>query len=147
MTALRLLVTLVLLSAPFLLYVAATARGKADNALWLMYPIVLAIPTAIGGLFVLAPLEAILDARGARHLKDVVIPAAGGALVLLVLGVTWQRGRRRRAAAARRATAGRVSRRRPQLWAFLLGGVIGVVWGALWRLSEWIARVILTGHA
>src|SRR5687768_11901054 len=112
-----------------------------------MYPIVLAIPTAIGGLFVLAPLEAILDARGAGHLKDVVVPAAGGALVLLVLGVTWRRGRRRRAAAARRATAGRAPRRRTQVGAFLLGGVVGVAWGALWRLSESIARVILTGHA
>ena len=146
MTPLRLLVTLVLLCAPFVLYVAATARSKRDNGLWLIFPVIMAIPSGLGGLFVLAPLEAILDARGGGHLKNVILPIAGGALVFVVLGIAWIRGRRRRAEMAARRNVPVRPAGRQQLWVFVLWCAVGVVWGALWRVSEPIARVILTGH-
>jgi hypothetical protein len=144
-TALRLLVTLALLCAPFVLFTAATARRKPDNMILLMFPVVYGIPTAAVALLVLAPVEAVLDARGAGRLKPVVVPVAGAAVVLLVFGAAWWSGRRRRERL--RAKSGEATRRRGELLAVVAGGVLGALLGALWLASAWVVRALLPGRA
>jgi hypothetical protein len=131
-TALRVLVTVGLLMGPFALVALATVRSNRNNLLWLMFPIVLGLPTTLGALLVFAPLEAWLDARGQARVANVALPAAGAAIVLCVMGRAWWTGRGRR-----RGT------QRAQLLTFAGGAAAGALWGATWRASEWISRRLL----
>ena len=144
-TVLRLLVTVALLCAPFVLYTAATARRAPDNLILLMFPVVYGVPTAAVALLVLAPVEAMLDARGAARLKPVLVPAAGAAVVLLVFAAAWWGGRGR--SARLRATRGQPAGRRGEVLAFAAGGALGALLGAVWLASAWVVRAIFPGRA
>ena len=131
----RLVISLVIFCAPIVLYVIASR--KADNALYLIFPMFGAIPGAIGAVLVFVPIESYLQTRGLAHLADRLVPASGATLIviftLVMLGTSGGFGR-----FWRRLVAGGMNAVAPLLvWA-----VIGVLWGAAWRASAWVLAAL-----
>ena len=135
----RLLISLALLCAPFALLVIGSRR--AEGLIWLMFPVVGGIPALLGALLIFAPLEGYLNARGLGHLKNVAIPLAGTVLIVIfTIAVLAVSGNLAKSLA--RISSGGVS----AIGAFVLWSAAGAIWGAVWRLSDWIAaRVGLAG--
>ena len=140
----RLLISLALLASPFALLILANAgRKQANGLMWLIIPFFGGIPAILGALLVFAPLENLLDARGLGHLKDVAIPLAGALLIVIFMVVILGTPRKLAKMAARIRQGGFKVIRPMLFWS-----VLGAVWGALWRLSAWIAmRVGLASGA
>ena len=131
----RLLIGLAIFCAPIVLYVVASR--KADNALYLMFPMFGAIPGAIGAALVFVPLEHWLDARGLAHLANWAVPASGATLIVLFVIVTLTATRRFG------VFRSRVARNPAQALApLLVWSVLGTLWGAAWRASAWAVAAI-----
>jgi hypothetical protein len=131
----RLLISVALLCSPFaLIVIGSVGRRNAGSLIWLLIPFFGGVPAVLGALLVFAPLEGILDARGLGHLKNVAVPLAGA--LLIVIFVVGSLGARGKLAMLRtRIASGGINVIGPML----LWSALGVIWGVLWRLSEWIA--------
>ena len=137
MIVVRLLVCFAMVCVPIVLLVAASRR--AENLIYLMFPIVGGIPASLAALLVFAPLEHRLQARGLAHVQNVAIPLAGAVVVAAGLLVSL-------------AVSGKLARlpariaRDPLkvLGALVASSLAGAAWGALWRLSAaalaWMGR-------
>ena len=141
MILVRLVICFVLLVAPVVLLVVASR--KAENMIYLMFPVVAAVPATLGALLVFAPLEAYLSARGLAHLKNVAVPLAGALLIVVFLLVVAGASGRLGQYGGRLRTGGLNAVAPIVVWSLL-----GVLWGALWRVSEFVLRwVELAGRA
>lgn len=129
MIVVRLLVAFAMVCLPIVLLVAASRR--AENLIFLIFPIVGGIPAALGALLIFAPLERLLEARGLGHLQNVAIPLAGGLLIVVFLFVALALSGKLARLPARLARApGSV------VGALVLWSVLGAAWGVLWRVSD-----------
>lgn len=135
----RIVICVVLFCFPLLVYIWASR--KPDNALWLIFPLFGGIPAVFGALFVFVPLEIFLDAQALGHLKNVAVPLSGALLVVFFIIFAWGISGNLSKVPERIATGG-VHFVVPVLfWSFL-----GVVWGGLWRLSDWLVGLIRLGE-
>ena len=128
MIVVRLLLCFAMVCVPIVLLVAASR--KAENLIYLMFPIVGGIPAALTALLVFAPLERVLQARGLAHVQNVAIPLAGALAVVAGLLVSL-------AASGKLARLpARIARDPANVLGAMLGtSLAGAAWGALWRLS------------
>jgi hypothetical protein len=142
MILLRLLICLILFYLPFVLFVAANRR-QPENALWLIFPMLGTIPGVVSALLIFVPIESYLRARALGHLNDIAIPISGALLIVVFMLVTS-------------LVSGNLPRyfsrifkeRKRVLGPILCWSVLGIIWGALWRLSDWILVVMgLTSNA
>ena len=130
LTLARIVVSLALFCLPILIFVILSR--KPDNALYLLFPMFGAIPAIVAALVLFLPIEVYLDGRGLSHLKNLLIPLAGAAVVsifIFVMGIVWgDLGRM----VSRLANGGVAA------WgAILLCSVLGGLCGLVWRSSEW----------
>ena len=140
----RLLISVALLCSPFaLIVIGSVGRRNAGSLMWLLIPFFGGVPAVLGALLVFAPLEGILDARGLGQLKNVAVPLAGALLVVIfVVGSFGASGKL--SMLRTRISSGGINAIGP----ILLWSVLGVIWGVLCRLSEWIAtRVGIVANA
>jgi cation transport ATPase len=86
---LRAAVTAVILTVPF--FVLALSYGKAEGAIWLMFPVILFIPVLILCLLVFAPVEGLAKKIGLD--PNVVVPIVGGCIgaVVVVLAIKFSK--------------------------------------------------------
>jgi hypothetical protein len=137
----RLLISLALLCAPFALFAIGTR--SAGGLIWFMFPVVYGTPALLGALLFFAPLEGFLNARGLGHLKNVAVPLAGAVLIVLFTFLFLKATGGLSKALARVSSGGPAA-----VGALALWSAVGAVWGAVWRLSDWIAaRAGLGGPA
>jgi hypothetical protein len=128
----RVLICLMLFCLPFVLYIAAS--GQPDAGMILVFPVFGAIPAILGALLIFVPVETYLDRRGLGHLKNKAIPLAGALLIAVFMIVMWGiKGRLLELVA--RVSTGDIGIVGP----ILLWSVLGAIWGALWRVTAWIA--------
>lgn len=124
---------------PFVLWVWAERRS-AGAGMILLLPIIFTLPLALSAVAVFSPIEWFLDWRGLGHLKNAGVPLLGAAAVAL-LAVGWlvllELGEP--GAAQSDLNARTVGERVPGMLA--LGGALGAVGGALWRLTDWAATL------
>lgn len=127
---LRILACMAVIALPFALL--AIASGKAEGLIWLMFPVVLAIPALALLALVFVPVETLSSAAGlSRNAAVISAGALGGAVIWLAL----------RAAQA-------FSQGKPFVFIFdgqtlalmLVWAGLGALLGCLWRASEWLAR-------
>ena len=136
----RLLICMALVCSPFVL--VALASRKAQGCMWMsLFPIFGGVPAVLGALLVFAPLERYLDARALGHLKNVAVPVAGAFLVVIFILVIQG------ATGSLKRTLGHIARDRMRaIEPILVWSALGVLWGVLWRLSDWLAtRAGVTG--
>ena len=131
----RILVCFALFCSPLFLYIVASR--KSENALWLLFPLFGGIPATLGALFVFIPLEGFLDAQGLGHLKNVAIPLSGSLLIVIFLVLSCVVSGNYSMLSKRMLNGGL-----REIWPILFWSILGVVWGASWRLSDWIIRSI-----
>jgi Zn-dependent protease with chaperone function len=142
MILLRLLICLILFYLPFVLFVAANRR-QPENALWLIFPMFGTIPAIVGALLIFVPIENYLSARALGHLNDVAIPIAGALLIAVFMIVTSILSGNLPRYFSRILKEGK-----HVLGPILFWSVLGLAWGALWRLSNWLmVEVGLTSKA
>ena len=129
------LVCLALFCFSFLLLVSASR--KPENALWLLFPIFGGIPVVLGALLIFVPIEIYLSARALGHLKNVAIPMAGALLIVIFMVV------------ASIVTGNplkyfsRISKEGMHIVGpILFWSVLGAIWGALWRLSDYLLGAV-----
>lgn len=129
----RILICSVLLCAPLLFYVIGSR--KSENALWFLFPMFGGVPAILGALFIFVPLEGFLDAQALGHWKNAAVPLAGSLLIFAVVLL-------------RCVVSGHFLSRLQRIftgepmWPFLLWSILGAIWGALWRLSDWIVSFV-----
>ena len=125
---LRVIVTAVLIAAPFA--ILALASGKAEGAIWLMLPFVAAIPIFIVVLLIFLPAERLAASVGLS--ANLVVPMAGAAVGAAIAAAATYFGRKRDAVVA-------------EVWAVdlaTIGALVGIVLcgmmvGVAWRTSAW----------
>ena len=83
---LRVAVSAVILTAPFLFLAVST--GKVQGAIWLMIPFALFIPVLLISIFLLTPVEALAEKAGLD--ANIVVPVFGGFIGALVVAVTMK---------------------------------------------------------
>ena len=139
--AARAVALLVLFCLPFVLL--AVASGRREGALYLMFPVILALPVVLGALIVFAPLESYLDGRGLGRLKNAAVPLAGGVLVVVVLAVVaWIATTSGNPHVRQRALDGFARYPVRQVLYVAAGAVPGAVAAALWRLTDWAVTLV-----
>lgn len=133
----RILVAVGLAVAPFAAFVALSRQMHAGLVLFV--PLFGVIPAIAGALLIFWPVELWLTDMDLAWTKNFVIPALGGCLVFVATFVLTllQSGSLSRA-------WNRVFVARP-LSTFGIYIVTGILFGACWRLTEWLAK--LTGLA
>jgi hypothetical protein len=127
---LRIVACMTIIALPFALL--AIASGKAEGLIWLMFPIVFAIPALALLALVFVPVETLAGATGlSRNVAVISAGALGGAFIWLAL-----RGLQATAQGKPLASVfDPLSLKLMLVWA-----VLGALLGCLWRLSEWLAR-------
>lgn len=135
---LRILACAVMLVLPFALL--AMASGKAEGLIWLIFPIVLAVPALALLALVLVPVEAVAAANGAS--KNVAAIAAGAVGAAAIwLGMLALQALSQGKPILTHMTSG-VGLKTTLVW-MLLGALLG----GLWRASEWLVRYLgWAGH-
>jgi hypothetical protein len=136
----RTAILLVAFCLPFVL-LALASRRQENGGMYLVFPVFLALPVVLSALIVFGPLERALDGRGLGHLKNTLVPLLGGALVVL-LAVAWWTILGVLNAVATRTPVGMLTRLARNPTGLVLWGVIGVVCGTLWRLTDWAAMLL-----
>ena len=134
----RCLAALVLFCAPIVIYIILS--GKAESLLYLILPLVAAVPAIILALVLFWPVEMVLDRMGHPAWKNILIPIIGGTLIFvftLVLGLYGGNLEELLQRIASKPDGSRVT----TIWVML-----GVGWGIAWRASEWLARTIGTAN-
>ncbi len=129
----RIVVSVILFCAPFVLFVFLSANP--DNALILIFPFFGAVPAILAAIVLFVPAEALLDRLGMPRLKNVVVPLIGafiGTIAMVVIGFAtdslW-------------VLARNISQQPEAFWGVMaVWGVLGVVWGLVWRMTEWMAN-------
>ncbi len=130
---LRIAACIVVLAAPFAL--AAILTGKAEGTLYLIFPMIAAIPAFLIMALVFVPIENLLISNGMATYKNWLVPLVG-AIAAGILAVLFQK---LLSGASKEATAA-FSWASPQVWAMaavFMG--FGAVLGFVWRLSDWLA--------
>ena len=129
----RIIVSVVLFCLPILIFVVLSR--KPDNALYLIFPLVGAIPAIVAALVLFVPLESYLDGRGLGHLKNVFVPLAGATVIfifMIVMGAVWGNPK---------TMMDKLAHGGVHAWgAFLVWSVLGALWGLVWRSTEWLAK-------
>jgi hypothetical protein len=120
---LQLLVFCLVIIGPFL--AAAILSGRAEGALFLIYPVAATIPAGLLVFLVFVPAEKLLEVAGLSDLKNPVVPAVGGLAGVLLMLLHARRPRQKPLNLVTRAGG-----------AFVLGAMMG----AAWRLSGGIIR-------
>lgn len=131
---LRLIVAIGIIVLPFL--ALALLSGSAEGMIWMIFPVLFTIPALLGAVLVFAPLEWILNRQGMGHMKNTLVPLAGGLLTpaafnLLGTVAGWNPGTQL------------LSRPTATFLSFGLLAALGAIWGCYWRLTEWAAERIL----
>lgn len=129
----RIVVSVILFCAPFFLFVLLSANP--DNALILIFPFFGAIPAILAAIILFVPAEALLNRLGYPKLKNVVIPLIGafiGTIAIFVIAFAndslW-------------VLARNISQEPVAFWGSMaVWSVLGVVWGLVWRMTEWMAN-------
>lgn len=130
MVLLRVLLCAVVFTAPVALYIIMS--GKKDNLLLLLFPMIGIIPAVIGALLVFWPLEALLDGTGRPAWKNYFVPIAGACLIIAVVAIVGGISGKL-AMMLERIASNPVNNGGP----ILLWMVLGLIWGILWRMSDW----------
>lgn len=129
----RSVICVLLFCLPLLLYILAS--GSAETSLILFIPFVGLIPALLGAWLLFSPLEALLDFLNIGNLRNIILPLAGGLLPLIVFAIIIEVSGDRRLILNRLSTGGMNE------WGPLLFWIVlGVIWGGLWRISEWVLR-------
>lgn len=132
LTLARVVVSVMIFCAPFLLFVALSANP--ENAIVLLFPMLGAIPAIVAALVLFVPAERLLDRIGRPGLKTIVIPLIGASIVYVTLFVlAWVQGRL--------DTLFRNFSDNPAMFIGVLGlwAFLGVLWGLVWRMTEWLS--------
>ena len=135
---LRIVACVAMIVMPFVLL--ALASGRAEGALWLIFPVVLAVPALSLLALVLVPVEAVAGAHGlSKNVTVIGTGAAGGAVIWLgMLGLQASAQGKPLTAAL---TAG-LALKTTVIWM-----AVGALLGCFWRVSEWIVRSLgWAGH-
>ena len=131
----RLLISAAMFSAPFALM--AFASKSQHGAMWILFPLFAAVPGVVGALLLFVPIEAILESRGLHSFKNVFVPLAGALIAPILLIVTTTASGKLGLVAERFSSAG------VNAWGpIVLWMVLGAVFGALWRLTAWLAGLM-----
>ena len=135
-----------LVSLPFVLLAFDHRRRQQGALLWLLFPFFWGGPLVLAALVVFAPVEHVLDGRSLGHVKDVGVPLAGAALVVVVLAVVTIRAVRSRNPRVRQRAAERFARHPVRQVLYVAAGAVsGALAGVLWRLTDWAATVLGIG--
>ena len=135
LTLARVVVSVLLFCAPFLVFVLLSADPA--NGLILIVPFFGAIPAILGALILFVPAEMLLDRLGVPWLKNIVVPLLGASLIaifMIVMG-SWQGELSLYAERLLQDPAMFVS-------VMAVWIVFGALWGVAWRCTEWLARRI-----
>ena len=128
---LRILACMAVIAAPFVLL--ALASGKGDGLLWLIFPVVLAIPALMLLALVFAPVEAIAAANNFSRTLAVLIAGAIGAAVIWLGLLSLNANSQGKPIMTVVATG--TSLKTTIIWMAL-----AMLLGLVWRASEWLAR-------
>ena len=131
----RLLISAAMFSAPFALL--AFASKSQNGAMWILFPLVAAVPGVVGALLLFVPVEALLDARGLQSYKNLVVPLAGALIAPIMLVVMATAGGKVALFMERLSSGGANASGPIVLWM-----ILGAVFGALWRLTGWLAGLM-----
>ena len=131
----RLLISAAMFSVPFALL--AFASKSENGALWLLFPLVAAVTGVVGALLLFVPVEALLDSRGLQSYKNLFVPLSG-ALIAPILLVVMTVASGKVALFMERLSSGGVNAWGP----IVMWMMLGAVFGALWRLTSWLAGLI-----
>lgn len=122
---------MLMLALPFV--ILALGSGKAEGLIWLMFPIVLALPALALLALVFAPVEALAVAGGLSKNRTVIVAGAlGGAFIWLSMVGLQAAAQGKPVLSVLGST---VAIRTTFIWM-----AMGAVLGCLWRASEWLAR-------
>jgi hypothetical protein len=91
--------------------------------------------------FVFMPLEIFLDAQALGHHKNVAIPLSGALLIVFFMVVAWGVSGNLSKLPRRISTDGLHIMAPVLFWS-----VLGVFWGGLWQLSDWLMGLIGLGE-
>ena len=128
----RMCISAAIFAVPFMLLMLVS--GGAYGGLWLLFPLVAAIPGALGAMILFAPMEALLDACRLPALKNLAVPLLG-ALIAPALLVFFHFLDGKEGSLIERLTSGGIN-----VWGpIVLWMVLGVIFGVLWRLSARLA--------
>ena len=132
LTLARIVVSVAIFCAPFLLFVALSSNP--DNGLILIVPLFGAIPAIIGALVLFLPAEMLLDRLGLPKLKNIVVPLIGASLIaifMIVMGAVW----------GNLSLYGERLLQDPTMFMGVMAVwmVFGAAWGVAWRITEWLA--------
>ena len=127
----RIVVSIALFCAPFLLFIALS---KGHNAgMILIIPIFGGVPAIIAALLIFWPIEAMLNNAGVGWLKNLAIPLAGCLIAFLFFLIAgWKFGNLD-------VVLRNLAKNPGDL---LVWSVFGGAWGVVWRLTELIAKWI-----
>ena len=126
----RAAVVAVMLTVPFVLL--AMSSAKAGGLIWLMFPVVLFLPTLIASLLLFAPFEALVEKLGWN--ANILLPIFGAVLGLGVVIVALKTSKNPQVMA--KLLSGDVSTVGSMIGIILTGAVIA---GA-WRVSLWALK-------
>ena len=132
MIILRLLICLMLIYLPLIVYVAGSRR-QPENALWLLFPLYGTIPAVLGALLIFVPIESYLGARALGHWNNIAIPLAGALLIVIFMVLASIVSGNLLKYFSRIVKDGK-----HMIGPLLFWSVLGAIWGATWRLSNWI---------
>ena len=132
LTLARVIVSVAIFCAPFLLFVILSANP--DNGLILIVPFFGAIPAIIGALVLFLPAEILLDRLGLPKLKNIVVPLIGASLIAIFMIVMG-------AMQGELSLYGERLLQDPAMFVSVMAVwiVFGAVWGVVWRMTEWLA--------
>jgi len=131
----RLLISAAMFSAPFALM--AFASKSQHGAMWILFPLFAVVPGVVGALVLFVPIEAILESRGLHSYKNAFVPLAGALIAPILLVVTTAASGKIGLVVERYSSAG------VNAWGpIVLWMVLGAVFGALWRLTAWLAGLM-----
>jgi hypothetical protein len=135
---LRMLACAMMLALPFVLL--AFGSGKSDGLLWLIFPVVLAVPAFALLALVFVPVEALAGSQNWSKNQAVLIAGAVGAALIWLSLVALQALSQGKP--IRGALLSGVALKTTLIWILL-----GILLGCFWRASDWLVRSIgWVGH-
>ena len=121
-----------MLTVPFVLL--ALSHGKAEGAIWLMFPVILFIPVLVGSIFLFAPFEALVVRLGLD--PNIFLPLFGGVIGAAIVAIAMKFSRNPEVVA-------KLLRGDFPTLAATLGIILaGVLVGGIWRASSWALKLL-----
>ena len=132
MTLARIIVSVALFCAPFILYVVFSNQSQAG--MMLLFPLFGAIPAIVAALILFLPIELLLENKNS-WLKNILIPLTGASVIFIFMFIMA-----RSSYDASRIQNLAVPRYSMEWGIYAIWSVAGATWGVIWRFTEFLAK-------